>query len=119
MFSWIKELVTPVTHLVRGLVTTDKDRLDAVERMAKIDTAFGSKELEYKIELAKSGNWYTKSVRPSIAYAFLGLYIKSKYEESWVFKAEDYELFLYIVGFYFALRGTEKFIDKFKQIQNK
>jgi len=56
---------------VKSLVTTDKDRLDAVERMAKLDNSFGVKELDYKIELAKSGNWFTKSVRPMIAYTFL------------------------------------------------
>ena len=113
MFRWIKELVTPVTSLVRGLVTTDKDRLDAVERMAKIDTAFGSKELDYKISLSANGNFYTRSVRPTIAYVFLLLYVKHKSIQDFVFDDRDYELFLYIVGFYFALRGTEKFIGSF------
>ena len=114
MFNWVRELITPITGLVRGLVTTDKDRLDAVERMANIDTAFGAKELEYKIELAKSGNWFTKSVRPMIAYTFLGLYVNSKYEQDFIFDYKDYELFLYVVLFYFGLRSSEKLVGIFK-----
>jgi len=111
MFGWLKELVTPVTGLIRGLVTTDKDRLDAVKDLAEIDMDLAKEELQFKITLAKNGNWYTKSVRPTIAYTFLGLYINSKRIQDWVFTEGDYELFLYIVGFYFSFKTVEKGIN--------
>lgn len=114
MFNWIKDLITPVTTMVTGLVTTDKDRLAAVERMAKLDNSFGSKELDFKIELAKSGNWFTKSVRPIIAYFFLFMYGLNKSRQDWIFDDRDYELFLYIVLFYFGLRSSEKLVGIFK-----
>ena len=100
---------------VKSLVTTDKDRLDAVERMAKLDNSFGAKELDYKIELAKSGNFLTKSVRPVIAYFFLFMYGLNKSRQDFVFTEKDYELFLYIVLFYFGLRSSEKFVGMFKK----
>jgi len=114
MFSWIKDLITPVTGLVRGLVTTDKDRLDAVERMAEIDVKFGEKELDYKMQVARSGNVFSKSVRPVIAYFFLFMYGLNKSKQDWVFSERDYELFLYVVLFYFGLRSSEKLIGVIK-----
>jgi len=117
MFNWIKDIITPVTGLVRGLVTTDKDRLDAVERMAKIDTAFGEKELDYKMQVAQSGNAFSKSVRPAIAYFFLFLYGLNKSRQDWVFNEKDYELFLYVVLFYFGLRTSEKLVGVIKGIK--
>lgn len=102
---------------VKSLVTTDKDRLEAVERMQVLGDKFGEKELDYKIELAKSGNSFTKSVRPMIAYTFLGLYINSKAKDDFRFSEADYELFLYIVLFYFGLRSSEKLVSVFKGIK--
>jgi hypothetical protein len=119
MWGWLKEVITPVTGMVRGLVTTDKDRLDAVERMQKLSDDFGKKELEYRSEVVKSGNLFTKSVRPVIAYFFLFLYGKHKYEQAFMFNKADYELFLYIVLFYFGLRSSEKLISSFKQRGNE
>lgn len=99
---------------VKSLVTTDKDRLEAVERMQELGNSFGAKELDYRIELSKSGNWFTKSVRPMIAYTFLGLYIQSKLDLGIEFNEQDYDLFLAIVMFYFGLRSTEKVVGFFK-----
>lgn len=106
--SFISEPLKAVFGGVKSLVTTDNDRLKSIERMKKLGDDFGKKELDYKIELSKSGNWFTRSVRPMVAYTFLFLYIQTKLDVGLEFSEQDYELFLTIVKFYFGLRSAEK-----------
>ena len=45
------------------------------------------------------------------------MYGLNKSKQDWVFSEKDYELFLYVVLFYFGLRSSEKLVGVIKGIK--
>lgn len=110
-----------ISSLFKGIKSftgsNDLDRMNQLKEMTTIDNKLTMKILDWKMSMEKNGNWFTRSVRPMIAYTFLALFILSKFGYVDVFTLEDQNNFQNIVLFYFGLRSTEKIVKSLKEMK--
>lgn len=124
--SWLSSLnpLKLISSAVSSLGSTvksftgsnDMDRMMSFERLKQLDAKTGMKMLEWKIALSANGNWLTKSVRPIIAFSFIGMWWHSKIVGV-PMTPQDAEMFKVVVIFYFSSRGAEKIADKLLKLK--
>lgn len=118
MLEWLGKLISPVGKVIKSFTgSNDLERMQELKEMTKIDNNLTMKILDWKMSMEKNGNWFTRSVRPMIAYTFLALFIASKFGYIDVFTLEDQENFQNIVLFYFGLRTGEKITSKLMEVR--
>ncbi len=111
------KLITSLGKTVKLFTgSTDQDRMESLEKLSKLDNNLANKMIDWKMSLSSNGNWLTKSVRPIIAFSFIGLFWYSKIYGVKM-TPEDYEMFKVVVIFYFTSRGVEKIADKLLKLK--
>ena len=82
VFSFIQELISPVTDLIDNLHTSDAERLEAKAKLLQVQTEVANRMLDYEAALvtaqrdtivaeATSESWLTRTWRPITMLCFV------------------------------------------------
>ncbi len=128
IWGFLKAAISPITNLVDEIHTSDEEKLQLRNELAKIESQMGLKLLDYEKQLlnaqsniiiaeAQGGSWLQKSWRPITMLVFLALVVADSF--GWLanpLAKEAWTLLQIGLGGYVAGRSIEKVAPK---IMNK
>lgn len=130
-FSFIADIISPVTKLVDELHTSEEERLKVKAKLFEMQTDFAGKLLEYESQLlenktriveaeAQGQSWIQRSWRPITMLTFLALVVCDSF--GWTefrLSADAWALLQIGLGGYVVGRSAEKIVPKVTQVMRK
>jgi len=130
ILGFIKDVFTPASELIDDVHTSDEERLQLRNALAKIEQATTAKVIEYESKLldlktkiilaeATSDNWLVSSWRPLTMLAFVGIVISYWFGYQPVNMTQEtlgdvFSLIKIGLGGYVAGRSIEKSVKIYK-----